>query len=266
MKIDRTNLKEYNKLLKKENPIPILEQNELARLSQGGDSHSLNKLIKSNQRLAFATASRYIQFDSNSIIEMGDLIQVANIGMLAGIMKWDEDKGTLTNMIITWMRKELSDFVQVNKSTIKESIKQAYIRRFIESDTPISFDRESVLNEFKMMNKDISDKSLKTAERNLEFSSTSLDNYSNEFDSHPSLPSSDCDLINEFEEKDEVDNQREYLEHNIQKLSQRHQTLIRLHYFEDMSIKEIAVEQDKNIESIRGTLKLAIHNLKLIMC
>ena len=80
---------------------PILtreEESELAFKAKNGDLNARNELIEANLRIVVVIAKKYIGFD----LELIDLIQEGNIGLMTAIDKFDPSKGYRLNTYATW--------------------------------------------------------------------------------------------------------------------------------------------------------------------
>lgn len=261
--INRENLSAIIKLMKKNQPLVIDEQVRMVKEFQNGNENILDLLIKTHLRLAWTTASKYKPFDGNNNITVEDLIQVAVIGMIEGFRKWDSERGDVKNALITYMKKELSSYVQLTKSTIVENQKQGIARRKYEKAIQVSLQKDIPLEELKMIDRNYSETDIDTARRNLAFSQTSLNDFGNEFEENHYTPISEPDST--FEDEDENNELRRILEKHIIKLTPKRQEMIRLHYFEQMEIKDIATLKEMSHQSVRELLKKAIRNLSDIM-
>ncbi len=99
--------------------IPILsyqEEIELGRRIKKGDKEALNELIKHNLRLADSIAYSF----QNRGIELDDLRQIANEGLIKAASKFDPDKGYKFSTYATWwIRQSLFRTLENESKTIR---------------------------------------------------------------------------------------------------------------------------------------------------
>lgn len=92
----------------------IADFDVLVRFSEGDDrlmeiikeiSLSRNKLIESNMKWAVSIAKTYAPFVTN--MDLGDLIQEANIGLIKAVDKFDPNRGRLTTVVQWWAKQNV---------------------------------------------------------------------------------------------------------------------------------------------------------------
>ena len=114
--VQNDSIREY---LKEIGKIPLLSSDEektLARMSAKGNKDARDKLIKSNLRLVVSIAKKYTNRDLNLL----DLIQEGNIGLIKGLMKFDPDKGFKFSTYATWwIRQSITRSIAYNSRTIR---------------------------------------------------------------------------------------------------------------------------------------------------
>lgn len=85
--------------------IPLLtpeEELELAIRMENGDAYAKQKLVESNLRLVINIAKHYV----NNGLDMADLIQEGNIGLMKAVDKFDYKKGFKLSTYATWWIKQ----------------------------------------------------------------------------------------------------------------------------------------------------------------
>ncbi|MDD5067767.1 MAG: RNA polymerase sigma factor RpoD/SigA [bacterium] len=85
------------------NYYPLLDEKEekrLGKLIRKGDIHARDKLIKSNLRLVIKIAIQYYNYSTN--LNLMDLIQEGNIGLIKAVDKFDYRKRTRFSTYASW--------------------------------------------------------------------------------------------------------------------------------------------------------------------
>ena len=99
-----TALKSY---LKDVNRYPLLtvgEEKELGKKIKEGDKNAFNKLVTSNLRFVISVAKQY----QGQGIDLIDLIQEGNEGLIEATKKWDVDKGfKFISYAVWWIRQKI---------------------------------------------------------------------------------------------------------------------------------------------------------------
>lgn len=105
--------------LKEIGNIPLLkpdEEIELALRIKDGDSEAKNELIEHNLRLVVSIAKHY----KISGLEMMDIIQEGNKGLMTAVDKFDVEKGFKFSTYATWwIKQSVLRYIMNNKRTIR---------------------------------------------------------------------------------------------------------------------------------------------------
>ncbi len=88
----------YLKEIGKISLLTFAEEKELAQLIQEGDEDAKNRLCEANLRLVVSIAKRYIGHG----IQLLDLIQEGNLGLIKAVEKFDYSKGFKFSTYATW--------------------------------------------------------------------------------------------------------------------------------------------------------------------
>src|SRR5277367_1328734 len=82
-------LNKYFNEINKVGLIPIKEEVSLAQRIREGDQAALERLIKGNLRFVISVAKQY----QNQGLNLGDLINEGNIGLMLAAKRYDETRG-----------------------------------------------------------------------------------------------------------------------------------------------------------------------------
>ena len=99
-----------HKLLTKE------QEQELAKRIEAGDQAAKREMIQKNLRLAVSVAKKM----QKKNVDLEDLIQEANIGLIRAVEKFDWRKGfRFSTYAHWWIRQGISRFLQMNGKTVR---------------------------------------------------------------------------------------------------------------------------------------------------
>lgn len=84
--------------------LSISEEIELARRVRAGDRIAFDKFVRSNLRFAFSVAKQY----QNQGLDLPDLINEANSGLITAVERFDETKGfKFISYAVNWIRESI---------------------------------------------------------------------------------------------------------------------------------------------------------------
>lgn len=96
------------------------EEKELIKLYRNGSKEAREKLICSNLRLVVSIAKRYASLYELSNVELLDLIQYGNLGLIKSIEKYDIERNTrLSTCAYQYINSEIQRGIENNESTIR---------------------------------------------------------------------------------------------------------------------------------------------------
>lgn len=152
--IRNENIERYLKEVKKEIKFSYEEERELIKRAQLGSIIDRNKLIEAHLKFVISCAKEY----QCKNIEMSDLIEAGNEGLILAVEKFDLKKETrFLTCAVWWIRYKLYDFVAQNFSLIQIPLNQQGELRKIKREKEIlenKFKTELVYSEVIALSKD----------------------------------------------------------------------------------------------------------------
>jgi len=111
--------------------IPVLSQEEEQALSrrylEENDLSSAKKLVMSHLRFVVHVARGYSGYG----LQLGDLIQEGNIGLMKAVKRFDPDQGVrLVSFAVHWIRAEMHEFILKNWRIVKVATTKAQRKLF----------------------------------------------------------------------------------------------------------------------------------------
>ncbi|KXS45580.1 MAG: RNA polymerase primary sigma factor [Candidatus Frackibacter sp. T328-2] len=109
------------------------EEIELARQAKDGDQEARKELIEHNLRLVVSTAKKY----QGKGLDLQDLIQEGNLGLMKAIDKFDPEKGYKFSTYATWwIRQGITRAIEDKSRTIRvpNNVHQKIIKLFKAKD------------------------------------------------------------------------------------------------------------------------------------
>lgn len=165
--------------LRRVNAAPVLtaaeEQQYAEAYRQNGDVSAARALAVSHLRLVVALARKYSGYG----LDLGDIIQEGNIGLLNAIKRFDPSMGArLATFATYWIRAEIHDFIMRNWRIVKIATTKAQRKLFfhmgrllrrddtgrMEKEDDIARDLEVNANDVREMRRRIRDTNLLQAE------------------------------------------------------------------------------------------------------
>lgn len=110
--------------LKEVNKQPLLddaEELELAKAARNGDKQAIDKLVKSNLRFVISIAKQY----QGQGLELPDLINEGNIGLIKAAEKFDETRGfKFISYAVWWIRQSILQALSETAKTVRIPLNQ----------------------------------------------------------------------------------------------------------------------------------------------
>jgi|TARA_R110000851_G_scaffold48756_4_gene117634 RNA polymerase primary sigma factor len=109
-------LGKYLKDIGKHSLLTKQQEQELAKRIEAGDQAAKREMIQRNLRLAVSVAKKM----QKKTVDLEDLIQEANIGLIRAVEKFDWRKGfRFSTYAHWWIRQSVSRFLQMNGKTVR---------------------------------------------------------------------------------------------------------------------------------------------------
>lgn len=109
-------LKSYFKDLRKIEQVSGDEQTELAKKAKAGDKKAMDKLVSCNLRFVLTIAKEF-QYGK---VDIEDLINEGNIGLIKAVHKFDETKGfKFISYAVWWIRQSIMQFIYEHGNMVR---------------------------------------------------------------------------------------------------------------------------------------------------
>jgi RNA polymerase primary sigma factor len=111
----------YLKEVSKVNLITKDEEIQLGKRIKEGDRGAIDKLVKANLRFVISVAKQYLVGG----MELEDLVNEGNIGLIKAAQKWDESRGIkFISYAVWWIRQSILQSISDNSRAIRLPINQ----------------------------------------------------------------------------------------------------------------------------------------------
>ena len=114
-------LERYLQDISKEEMVSTDEEVELAKRIRQGDKNALERLVKANLRFVVSVAKQY----QGQGLELTDLINEGNVGLINAAMKFDETRGfKFISYAVWWIRQSILQAIAEKSNMIKLPLNQ----------------------------------------------------------------------------------------------------------------------------------------------
>ncbi|PZP60445.1 RNA polymerase sigma factor RpoH [Pseudoxanthomonas winnipegensis] len=256
--------------------IPVLtvdEEQALAhRFRDANDLDAARELVHSHLRFVVHVARGYSGYG----LQLGDLIQEGNIGLMKAVKRFDPDMGVrLVSFAVHWIRAEMHEFILKNWRIVKVATTKAQRKLFFnlrKSKTRLGWMNAA---EVSAVAKDlnVSEREVVEMESRLSGRDIGFDAPSDEDDDHapPSpaayLMANEEDPSQAYERADSEDNQLELLREGMANLDQRSRDIIARRWLDadaKVTLQELADEYGVSAERIRQIEANALKKMKAL--
>ncbi len=256
--------------------IPVLavedEQALARRYRDHEDLDAARELVHSHLRFVVHVARGYSGYG----LQLGDLIQEGNIGLMKAVKRFDPEVGVrLVSFAVHWIRAEMHEFILKNWRIVKVATTKAQRKLFFnlrKSKTRLGWlNAEEVSAVAKDLN--VSEREVLEMESRLSGRDIGFDAPSDEDDDHaPPSPAAylvarDEDPAQAYERSDSEADQLELLREGLAGLDQRSRDIIARRWLDadsKVTLQELADEYGVSAERIRQIEANALKKMKAL--
>ncbi|MCA0394659.1 MAG: RNA polymerase sigma factor RpoH [Proteobacteria bacterium] len=256
--------------------IPVLsvedEQSLARRFRDAEDLDAARELVHSHLRFVVHVARGYSGYG----LQLGDLIQEGNIGLMKAVKRFDPEVGVrLVSFAVHWIRAEMHEFILKNWRIVKVATTKAQRKLFFnlrKSKTRLGWlNAEEVSAVAKDLN--VSEREVMEMESRLSGRDIGFDAPSDEDDDHaPPSPAAylmarDEDPAQAYERNDSEADQLELLREGMARLDARSRDIIKRRWLDadsKVTLQELADEYGVSAERIRQVEANALKKMKAL--
>jgi len=256
--------------------IPVLTaDDEVAlarRFREAEDLDAAKQLVLSHLRFVVHVARGYNGYG----LQMGDLIQEGNIGLMKAVKRFDPTVGVrLVSFAVHWIRAEMHEFILKNWRIVKVATTKAQRKLFFnlrKSKTRLGWmnaeEVRAVAADLKVSEREVLEMESRLSGRDIGFDASSDD----DDDRAPPAPVSylvanDEDPSQAYERADSEDSQLELLREGLSRLDGRSRDIIKRRWLDadsKVTLQELADEYGVSAERIRQVEANALKKMKAL--
>ena len=256
--------------------IPVLavedEQTLARRFRETDDLEAAKQLVLSHLRFVVHVARGYSGYG----LQIGDLIQEGNIGLMKAVKRFDPDQGVrLVSFAVHWVRAEMHEFILRNWRIVKVATTKAQRKLFFNLRK--SKKRLGWLNAEEVravaLDLNVSEREVLEMESRLSGRDIGFDLTSDDDDDHaPPAPAAyqmahEEDPSQAYERADSEDNQLELLREGLLQLDARSRDIIKRRWLDadsKVTLQELADEYGVSAERIRQVEANALKKMRAL--
>ena len=257
--------------------IPVLsaedEQALARRFREEEDLEAARQLVLSHLRFVVHVARGYSGYG----LQMGDLIQEGNIGLMKAVKRFDPDQGVrLVSFAVHWIRAEMHEFILKNWRIVKVATTKAQRKLFFNlrkskkrlgwlNDAEVT----AVANDLNVSKREVLEMESRLSGRDIGFDLSSDDDDNDHAPPAPAayLMAQEDDPSQAYERADSEDHQLELLREGLQSLDARSRDIVRRRWLDDenkVTLQELADEYGVSAERIRQVEANALKKMKAL--
>ena len=257
--------------------IPVLtvedEQRLAHRLREDNDIAAAQELILSHLRFVIHVARGYSGYG----LQIGDLIQEGNIGLMKAVKRFDPTVGVrLVSFAVHWIRAEMHEFIIKNWRIVKVATTKAQRKLFFnlrKSKTRLGWlnaeEVRAVAKDLNVSEREVLEMESRLSGRDIGFDAPD----DADDDNAPPAPvnylvaSNDIDPAMAYESANDEDNQLELLREGMAQLDARSRDIIKRRWLDadsKVTLQELADEYGVSAERIRQVEANALKKMKAL--
>ena len=257
--------------------IPVLsvedEQRLAHRLREHNDIAAAQELILSHLRFVIHVARGYSGYG----LQIGDLIQEGNIGLMKAVKRFDPTVGVrLVSFAVHWIRAEMHEFIIKNWRIVKVATTKAQRKLFFnlrKSKTRLGWlnadEVRAVAKDLNVSEREVLEMESRLSGRDIGFDAPD----DADDDNAPPAPvnylvaSNDIDPAMAYESANDEDNQLELLREGMASLDARSRDIIKRRWLDadsKVTLQELADEYGVSAERIRQVEANALKKMKAL--
>ena len=257
--------------------IPVLsvedEQRLARRLREDNDIAAAQELILSHLRFVIHVARGYSGYG----LQIGDLIQEGNIGLMKAVKRFDPTVGVrLVSFAVHWIRAEIHKFIIKNWRIVKVATTKAQRKLFFnlrKSKTRLGWlnadEVRAVAKDLNVSEREVLEMESRLSGRDVGFDAPD----DADDDNAPPAPvnylvaSNDIDPAMAYESANDEDNQLELLREGMARLDARSRDIIKRRWLDadsKVTLQELADEYGVSAERIRQVEANALKKMKAL--
>lgn len=257
--------------------IPVLsvedEQRLAHRLREDNDIAAAQELILSHLRFVIHVARGYSGYG----LQIGDLIQEGNIGLMKAVKRFDPTVGVrLVSFAVHWIRAEMHEFIIKNWRIVKVATTKAQRKLFFnlrKSKTRLGWlnadEVRAVAKDLNVSEREVLEMESRLSGRDIGFDAPD----DADDDNAPPAPvnylvaSNDIDPAMAYESANDEDNQLELLREGMASLDARSRDIIKRRWLDadsKVTLQELADEYGVSAERIRQVEANALKKMKAL--
>jgi RNA polymerase sigma-32 factor len=256
--------------------IPVLSSEEEQALSRDyleeANLAAAKKLVMSHLRFVVHVARGYSGYG----LQLADLIQEGNIGLMKAVKRFDPDQGVrLVSFAVHWIRAEMHEFILKNWRIVKVATTKAQRKLFFnlrKSKKRLGWlnaaEVRAVAADLKVSEREVVEMESRLSGRDIGFDLSSDD----DDDRSPPAPAAylmarEDDPSQAYERADSEDNQLELLREGLLKLDPRSRDIVKRRWLDDdnkVTLQDLADEYGVSAERIRQVEANALKKMKAL--